>query len=188
MSAKIICFAGSARKDSLNKKLAKAMAKLIENEAAEATFVDLNDYPMPLYHGDLEEADGLPESAAKLKQLFSEHDGFLIASPEYNGLFSPLLKNTVDWISRKGGSAEAFHGKVAGIVSTSPGALGGLRGLIYVRAMLAGLGIHVIPQQVALPKGAEAIDDDFNVIAEPYNERLAGMAKALVETTTKLCE
>ena len=188
LSARILVFAGSARRESLNKKLAKAMVKLIENEAAEATYVDLNDYPMPLYHGDLEEEDGLPESAAKLKELFKEHDGFLVASPEYNGSFSPLLKNTVDWISRKGGSAEAFHGKVAGIVSTSPGALGGLRGLIYVRAMLAGLGLHVIPQQIAVPNGHEAFDEDFNILDVSYSERLSNMAKVLVETTTKLSE
>lgn len=124
MSSKILFLAGSARKDSLNKKLAKVAYELAIEQGADATFIDLKDYPLPIYDADDEVAGGLPENAIKLKALFVEHSGIFIASPEYNSSFSALLKNTIDWISRPHTEKErplsAFADKVAGLASTSP--------------------------------------------------------------------
>lgn len=125
---KLLFFAGSARKNSLNKNLAKAAYNIALNQGSTATFIDLKDYPMPLYDGDLEDESGLPEKAIELKEVFMAHNGFFIASPEYNSSFSPLLKNSLDWVSRPHEKNEpplsAYCNKVAAITAASPG--GGL--------------------------------------------------------------
>lgn len=160
---KILFFAGSARKDSINKKLAQLAAEKAKSRGVTATFVDLADYVMPLYDGDLEAAESLPENAIKLKELFQNHDGFFIASPEYNSSFSPMLKNTLDWISRPHVENEpslfAFKGKVAALSATSPGMLGGLRGLVPLRMMLGNIGVFVTPTQAAIGQGFDAFDN-----------------------------
>lgn len=160
--AKIITFSGSIRRDSFNKKLANHAADIAQELGLDVTRIDLADYDIPLYHGDLEEASGKPETAKALKQIFVEHDGFILSSPEYNSSFSPLLKNTLDWISRPDPddavSLPAFHHKAALLLAASPGALGGLRGLVHVRSMLSNIGMYVHPEQMALPKAHEAFD------------------------------
>ncbi|MDE2260506.1 MAG: NAD(P)H-dependent oxidoreductase, partial [Betaproteobacteria bacterium] len=100
---KILVFAGSARRDSLNKKLARVAADAARAGGAEVTLIDLDDYQMPIYHGDLEEQSGLPENARRLKQLFLEHDALMLVSPENNASVSALMKNTLDWLSRQDG-------------------------------------------------------------------------------------
>jgi len=99
MNPKVLVFAGSARSASLNKRLARAAAQAVRDAGGEPTLIDLDDYPIPLYNGDLEASGGIPDNAVKLKALFLEHPGFLIASPENNGSISALLKNTLDWMS-----------------------------------------------------------------------------------------
>ena len=124
------------------------------------TLLDLRDYPMPLYDGDLEEASGIPEPARRFKQVLIEHDGFLIASPEYNSSISPALKNAIDWASRPvpGEPAlVAYQGKTAGLMAASPGALGGLRGLVHVRAILGNIGVLVIPEQIAVSSASRCV-------------------------------
>ena len=119
MSAKILAFAGSTRSNSFNKRLVRAAAVMAEEAGATVTIVDLRDYPLPLYDGDLEQAEGLPEHAATLYELFKSHDALLISSPEYNSSVSAVLKNTIDWVSRpRDGEQplEAFSGKVAGLL------------------------------------------------------------------------
>ncbi len=183
--AKLLFFAGSARKDSTNKKLAHLASRLADEKGADVTYIDLADFEMPLYHGDLEEEKGLPENAKRLKQLFIDHDGFFIASPEYNSSFSPLLKNSLDWISRvheeNEASLIAYSGKVAAIAGTSPGALGGLRGLVALRMLLGNIGVTVIPNQVAIGSGFQAFDDKGNL----SDERQAGMLNATIEAFIK---
>ncbi len=162
--SKILAFSGSARQGSYNQKLVTIAAKGAEQAGAQVTVVNLGDFPMPLFNADEEADSGLPETVKAMKKLFVEHDGFLIASPEYNSCFSPLLKNTLDWCSRKDNADEAplvaFKGKAACIMATSPGALGGLRGLVFLRMLLANLGILVLPQQLAVAKAAQAFDDN----------------------------
>ncbi|MEK7992062.1 MAG: NAD(P)H-dependent oxidoreductase [Thiotrichaceae bacterium] len=162
--AKLLFLAGSARKDSLNKKLAKLASNMAQDTGAQVTYIDLKDFEMPLYDGDLEAQHGIPDNAKKLKHLFVTHDGFFIASPEYNSSMSALLKNTLDWISRPHQENEAplsaFNGKVAALGAISPGGLGGLRGLVPLRMMLGNIGVIVVPSQTAIGSGFHAFDEN----------------------------
>lgn len=160
---KILAFAGSTRTDSFNKKLVKAAIRGAEAAGAEVTYLDLRDLKLPLYDGDDEEQNGLPEGALRLKALMKSHDGLLISAPEYNSSISAVLKNAIDWASRPAPDEkplEAFAGKVAALVSASPGALGGLRGLVTVRSILGNIQVVVLPEQFALSKAHEAFNDD----------------------------
>ena len=184
--AKLLFFAGSARKESMNKKLAKLAADMAQDAGAQVTHIDLKDFEMPLYDGDVEAQNGIPENAKKLKQLFVEHDGFFIASPEYNSSMPPLLKNTLDWISRpheeKEASLIAFNGKVAALGAVSPGGLGGLRGLVSLRMMLGNIGVTVVPSQVAVGSGFQAFDENEHL----KDDRQAGMLKATIDEFVKI--
>ena len=151
---KILAFSGSLRKDSFNQKLVRVAARGAERAGARATVIELADYPLPVLDQDLEARDGLPEHAVRLKAIFHEHDGLLNASPEYNSSFTAALKNVIDWVSRPEPDRpplSCFAGKVAGLMAASPGALGGLRGLVHVRAVLQNIKVTVVPGQVADP-------------------------------------
>ena len=189
MAVKIVVFAGSARKDSLNKRLARVAAESVRAAGATATFVDLADYPMPIYDGDLETREGMPPNARKLKDLFIEHQGLLIVSPENNASVSALLKNTLDWISRQDGEESGlapYKGKVAAIAGASPGALGGLRGLTHLRAILQNLSVLVLTEQFALGHAHEAFDEDGKLKDAKHQSAIGALAKRLVEVSTKL--
>ncbi len=184
--AKLLFFAGSVRKESMNKKLAKLAADMAQDAGAQVTHIDLKDFEMPLYDGDVEAQNGIPENAKKLKQLFVEHDGFFIASPEYNSSMPPLLKNTLDWISRPHEENEAsliaFIGKIAALGAVSPGGLGGLRGLVSLRMMLGNIGVTVVPSQVAVGSGFQAFDEHEHL----KDDRQAGMLKATIDEFVKI--
>ena len=187
---KILAFAGSTRTDSFNKKLVKIAAYGARDAGAEVTIIDLRDFPMPLYDGDLEQHDGLPATARKLKDLMLSHQGFLISSPEYNSSISGVLKNTIDWASRQSEGETplaCFKNKVAGLVSASPGGLGGLRGLVHVRAILGNIGVLVIPEQVAVAKAHEAFNTDGTMKNKDQEEQVkkigANVAKLLMKLT-----
>jgi len=153
MAAKILAFAGSARTASYNKMLVKIAMKGATAAGAEVAFVDLRDYPIPLYDEDMEKERGMPQPARDLKRIVQSCQGFLIASPEYNGSFTPLMKNTLDWLTRKGGEGldgNPFAGKFAGIMSASPGALGGYRNLVVFRLLMGTLSMTTIPQQISI--------------------------------------
>jgi len=187
---KILAFAGSARKNSLNKKLLKIAATGAEAAGADVTLVDLADFEMPLFNQDLESEQGMPDKAGEFKRLMIAHDGFLIASPEYNGAFSPLLKNTIDWASRSESEDEpplvAYCGKTAAVMATSPGGLGGMRGLIMLRMLLGNLGVIVLPDQQAVPKGFQAFSDDGSMIDAKLDKRISTLGGNLVQFTDKL--
>lgn len=162
-TARILAFAGSARRDSLNKKLLQVAVAGARAVGAEVTVLDLRDLPLPLYDGDLEVAEGLPANARTFKQHLRTHAGLLLACPEYNSSLTPLLKNAIDWASRAdAGEAPlaCFEGKVAGLVAASPGALGGLRGLAAVRVLLGNIRVLVLPDQVAVAHAHEAFTAD----------------------------
>src|SRR6185436_5043264 len=159
---RILAFAGSTRSDSWNKKLIKVAVEGARAGGAEVTLIDLRDFPLPLFDQDLEAA-GFPETAKKLKQLFLQHQGLLISSPEYNSSISGVLKNAIDWVSRPEpgeASLACFTDKVAGLVSASIGALGGLRGLVHLRAILGNIKVLVLPDQVAVSKAQDAFNPD----------------------------
>ena len=187
---KILAFAGSTRTASWNKKLAHVAAEAARSAGGDVTEIDLRDFPMPLYDGDIQAESGLPETAKKLKQLFIDHDALLIASPEYNASFSAVLKNSIDWISRSESKEEpalkAFDGKVAAILSTSPGALGGLRGLTQLRGMLGSINVLVLPAQLAVPSAPEAFDADGKLKDGKKMASVESIAAKLVATTAKL--
>lgn len=191
--AKILVFAGSARRDSLNKKLARVGAEAVRAAGGEATFVDLDDYPIPVYHGDLEAKEGMPQNARKLRALFLAHEGLLIASPENNQSITSLLKNTIDWLSRDIGDGKGensglapYRGKVVGIMNATPGPYGGVRHLYHLRQVLSGLQAIVLPNQVQLGHADQAFDEQGALKDERWSKALATLAKALVETTDKL--
>ena len=160
---KILAFAGSTRTESYNKKLTKIATEGARSAGAEVTYVDLRDMPMPLYDGDLETNEGFPSNAVKFKQLMFAHQGLLISSPEYNSSISGVLKNAIDWASRPlpgEATLACFTNKVTGLLSASPGVLGGLRGLVHLRSILGNIKVLVLPDQIAIPKAHEAFNDD----------------------------
>ena len=159
---RILAFAGSARTGSMNVQLLRAAAALAKDAGLDVTVADLRDHPMPLYDGDLEAKAGLPATVLAWKALMKAHPAFLIACPEYNSSITPLLKNAIDWASRPSPGEPSLvttQGKVVGLLSASPGALGGLRGLVTVRSILSSIGALVLPEQVAVGKAHEAFDE-----------------------------
>lgn len=186
---KILAFAGSLRAGSFNKRLVRVAAEGARAAGADVTIVDLRDFPLPLFDEDLEARDGLPPSARKLKDLFLAHQGLLISSPEYNSSISAALKNAIDWVSRPV-SGEAplacFAGKVAVLMSASPGALGGLRGLVHVRAILGNIKVTVLPDQVAVGKANEAFNPDGTLKDPRQQDAVAQLGATLANTLRKL--
>ena len=186
---KIVAFAGSTRAGSYNKQLAALAADAARSAGAEVTVVDLRDLALPLFDADLEAASGLPAGAKKFKALLRESDGLLIASPEYNSSVTAALKNAIDWASRGESDDEpslaAFRGKAAALFAASPGALGGLRGLVHLRAILGNIGVLVLPEQVAIGTAHEAFEAGKLKDARKAKQ-VATLATALVETLTKL--
>jgi NAD(P)H-dependent FMN reductase len=186
---KILAFAGSLRRDSLNKKLVRVAADAVRAAGGDVTLIDLKDLPLPVYDGDIEASEGIPPNAEKLKELMNAHSGILIASPEYNTSIPGALKNAIDWISRaeKGEPPLAsFEGKVAALLSASPGALCGLRGLVTVRSILSGIRVIVLPDQVGVPKAHEAFGPDGKLLDPKLNAAVEKLAKRLVEVVSKL--
>jgi NAD(P)H-dependent FMN reductase len=185
---RILAFAGSLRRDSVNKKLVRVAADVARQAGADTTFVDLSDYPLPVFDQDVE-AEGTPESATKLKKLMIESDGFLIASPEYNSSVTAALKNAIDWASRPSEGEPmlaAFMGKTAAIMAASPGGTGGMRGLVHVRSILGNIGVIVLPDQVAVPGAFGVFDEDGAMTDDRQREKVESLAKELVSVTAKL--
>jgi chromate reductase, NAD(P)H dehydrogenase (quinone) len=180
---KILAFAGSTREGSHNKRLIEVAADAARAAGAEVTLIDLRDYPMPPYDGDVE-AQGLPASAIALKALFKAHDGLLISAPEYNGGISGMLKNTIDWVSRRGDddrTVAAFRGKFAGLMSASPGRLGGVRGLGQLRHVLTTMGVLVVPQQQGINAAHEAFDEHGKLKDPAQQAAIEAIAGRLVD-------
>jgi NAD(P)H-dependent FMN reductase len=188
-TTRILAFAGSAREASLNKKLVRVAAEGARAAGAEVTLIDLRDLPMPIYDGDLEEAEGLPPNARELKRLLREHDGLLLACPEYNSSITPLLKNAIDWASRAEEGEKplaCFKGKVAGLLAASPGGLGGLRGLVTVRSILGNIGVLVIPEQVVVPKAAEVFDEQGRLASDKQRASVERIGRRVAEVAGQL--
>lgn len=185
----ILVFAGSARRESLNKKLARTAADSARTTGAEVTLLDLRDYPIPLYDGDLEAESGVPENARALRRLMATHHGLILVSPEYNGFITPLLKNTLDWISRPDGAEDGltlYRDKVALVLSASPGALGGLRSLQLIRQLLGNLGVTVLPDQLAVGRAQQAFNPDGTLTDAAQMAKLNAMTARLHDTLRAL--
>jgi chromate reductase len=186
---RILAFAGSTRMESFNKKLVFIAAKGARDAGAEGTLIDLKDFPLPLFGQDLKAEQGMPENGKKLKELFIDHDGLLIASPEHNSSITAVLKNAIDWVSRPAPNEPplvGFKGKVATLMSTSPGALGGLRGLVHVRSILGNIGVIVLPDQIAVAKAHEAFHADGSLKDPKQQAGIEGLGKTLASFLAKL--
>lgn len=186
---KILAFAGSTRADSFNKRLIQIAIGGARTAGAEVTHLDLRDLPLPLFDGDLEAEKGLPANARKLKDLMLAHQGFLISAPEYNSSITAVLKNTIDWVSRPVPGKPylgEFADKVAVLMSASPGALGGLRGLVHVRAILGNIGVLVLADQLAISKAHDAFNADGSLKDAKQQVGVEGLGKKLAATIAKL--
>jgi NAD(P)H-dependent FMN reductase len=186
---RILALAGSARGDSFNRKLMHIGAAGARAAGAEVTIVNFLEFELPMYDQDCEARDGLPAGAKQLKHLFNSHQGLLIASPEYNSSISPLLKNAIDWVSRREGEEPplvSIAGKTAVIMSASPGALGGLRGLRHVRDILSNIQVLVLPDQIAIVKAHEAFQADGSLKDPQQQAAVEGLGRKLVEIVKKL--
>jgi NAD(P)H-dependent FMN reductase len=188
---KILVFAGSIRTGSYNARLAALATKLLALAEAEPTRISLQDFPLPLYDGDLETRAGPPEHAVKLKHLMMRHAGVFIAAGEYNASVTPLLKNTIDWVSRVREGTEpplaAFRNRIFAVGAASPGPLGGYRGLMAVRqALELGCGATVLPEQVAVRDAANAFDADDSLRDPRSAEALKALLERLVDAARYL--
>jgi NAD(P)H-dependent FMN reductase len=189
MSPKILVFAGSARRGSLNKLLAAAAANRARAAGAEVTLLDLDDYSMPLYHGDLEAREGVPDAAKKLRKMFMEHHALMIATPENNASVPAMLKNTLDWISRPDSGQNGtvpYQNKVAALMAASPGALGGMRVLVHLRQILQALNVLVLSEQLAVPRAHELLEPPGVLKDVRLDASLRGLVDRLVDVTRRM--
>ncbi len=181
---KLLFLAGSARAGSFNKKLARLGADIAHANGIQATFADLGDYPLPIYDGDDEAKSGPPDNANKLKALMELHQGVFIASPEYNSSITPLLKNTLDWISRVKLAGEmpgqVYKTRVFALGAASPGGFGGVRGIPHLRQVLEiGLGALVLPDQILVPRAMDAFEDNGHLKDKAQMELYKGVIQKL---------
>ena len=186
--ARILAFAGSSRKGSYNQRLVEIASAGAREAGAEVTVINLGKFDLPLFNEDLEQ-QGRPENVQQLKDLFEQHDGLLISSPEYNSSITPLLKNAIDWVSRPDEGKpplSAYRGKVAGLMAASPGALGGLRGLVHVRAILGNIGVTVIPKQMAIRQAYEAFDERGTLKDEKQLQAVKEIGRTVADFAERL--
>ena len=189
MSIKILGFAGSTRSESFNKRIVKIALAGAAKKGAETTFLDLKSLQMPLYDGDLEASSGLPETARTFRDALIAADGIIIASPEYNGAPSAVLKNAIDWSTRPDPesphqpSLVAWKGKVAAMMSCSPGRLGGLRGLSHLRLILSGIGTLVLPTQVTVSAIHEELHEEGHLIDQKLHDQVEALGAELLRVT-----
>ncbi|MCA0013871.1 NAD(P)H-dependent oxidoreductase [Mesorhizobium sp. B292B1B] len=187
---KILVFAGSVRTGAFSGRTADVAQKELAVQGAEVTRISLADYPLPILDEDLEKEKGVPENALKLARMIIAHDGLLIATPEYNGSIPPLLKNTIDWVSRvrkDGGRAvRPFAGKVAGLSSSSSGHFAGIRCINHLRAVLVRCQMEVVTPECSVPEGGNAFDEDGRFRNERLHQSMEHLCRTLIETSRML--
>jgi chromate reductase len=184
MNPKILVFAGSIRTGAYSGKVAGVAQKELALQGAEVTRISLADYPLPLMDQDLEAEKGIPENAYKLGRLIAAHDAVLICTPEYNGSIPPLVKNTIDWVSRihrdNGRPITIYPGKVAAICSSSDGHFAGIRSANHLRAVLSHIQMEVIAPQVSVPNADEAFDADGEFKEERLRKGMTRLCATLI--------
>lgn len=159
---RILAFAGSTRKESFNRKLLTEAVDLGRQSGLEIQHIELADYPMPIMDEDLEAEHGQPANATAIRKMMLKADGLLLACPEYNSSVTPLMKNVIDWVSRKesgGGGLEPYENKKALLLGASPGSRGGKRSIAAVRSILGNIGVEVFDQDFTLPRAGDAFDE-----------------------------
>ena len=187
----LLAFAGSTRHDSWSATLLRQAVLNASTLRADVEVVDLRSFPLPLFDADLERQQGVPPLARKLRALMQQSAGFLIASPEYNGAVSPLVKNVLDWTSRpEPGDDEKlpFRGKPAALISVSPGGFGGFRGLMNLSSILSSLGMHVLPEYVIVGNAPQAFDAQGRLVQQRQRDALAALVARQIGLAATLPE
>jgi NAD(P)H-dependent FMN reductase len=187
---KILVIPGSLRTGSLNARLAAAAAYQFAQADAEVTRISLADFPLPLYDGDLQSKSGVPKNAVNLKRMIGAHHGVLIVTPEYNGSVPPLVKNTIDWVTRVQDAHETrgqvFLGRAFAIAAASESRLGGMRALAALRLILSACHATVIPNQLALSFAGQAYDDMDRLKHPPDIEALGALVRQLIDVSQRM--
>lgn len=190
MRPKILVIPGSNRTGSYNTRLSGTLVKALALRECEVTWITLRDYPLPLYDADLEREKGVPANAGRLASMVREHDALILVSPEYNASVSPLMKNTIDWISRVRSVSEGrhspFNGRIIALAAASPGKLGGIRGLGHLRASLLAVGALVLTEQVAVSGAANAFDDGDDLKDAALRDRLDMLCESVIDKAKRL--
>lgn len=185
--SRILVFAGSVRSGAFSGRTADAAQKALALQGAEVTRISLLDYPLPIYDQDLEKEEGIPQNAMKLARLIASHDGVLIATPEYNGSVPPLLKNTIDWLSRVRRDGDKvlkpLAGKAVGLCSSSEGQFAGIRAINHLRAILLRCQMDVVTPECSVPRGGEAFDDKGDFRDDRLRQTMERVTSALIEQT-----
>jgi chromate reductase, NAD(P)H dehydrogenase (quinone) len=188
----LLVFAGSTRAQSWNRRLASVVADMATAQGAQVTHLELADFDVPMYNADLE-AKGTPRDVIRLKEIFYAHPAWVVCSPEYNGSYTGLLKNTIDWVSSpvKGdpdwsSGTKPFAGKVVGLMATSPGALGGVRSLSHLTPLLMNLQCWVAPRQYAMPRAGEAFNTDGTLAQESHRNAVHGVIEQVLWAAQRL--
>lgn len=167
---KLLVFAGALRADSCNKKFVHEALSLAKEAGVDGEFIDLKDYPMPVYDGDIETASGIPDTTKQLGKKIAAADALIISTPEYNGSIPGILKNTVDWLSRD--KPMPLGGKHLLLLAASPGKMGGIRSLWHSRQPFEVLGVHVFPGMMGLSDAYNAFDDQGKLKDEKIVQQL----------------
>ncbi|MGB3388009.1 MAG: NAD(P)H-dependent oxidoreductase [Pseudaminobacter sp.] len=190
MTARILVFAGSLRTGAFSIRTADAATRELALQGAEVTRISLGDYPLPIMDENLEKEHGVPENAVKLGRQIAAHDGFLIASPEYNSSIPPLLKNAIDWVSRvrkdNDRPFKPYAGKVAALCSSSDGNFGGIRGLYHLRSVLMNCQVEVITPQCSVSRASEAFDENGDFREERLRRSMENVVRTLIERALML--
>ena len=189
---KLLVFAGSTRSESFNRRLARVAADAARAAGAQATLLELVDYDIPMYHAELE-ARGTPPDVIRLKEALDAHPAWIIATPEYNGSYTGLLKNTLDWASSPvaghpvfADASRPFAGKVVGMLSASNGALGGLRSQGHLAPLLINLGCWLAPRAYALPRAASAFDAQGRLLDAAQQAQVEGVVRQVLWAAGRL--
>ena len=189
---KLLVFAGSSREASWNRYLAAVVAGMATASGADVTHIELADFDIPMYNADLE-ATGTPADVMRLKQITFEHPAWIICTPEYNASYPALLKNTLDWISSPVKSDPVWNddfrstrGMVGGVLSASPGALGGLRSQSHLVPLLFNLKCWVCPDVYALGRAADAFDASGQLTSEPAKRKVQEVVDLVLWAAARL--
>lgn len=181
---RILAFAGSTRRESFNRKLLAAAVELAQDSGLEMRHVELADYPLPIMDEDLEAEQGQPANATAIRKMMLEADGLLLACPEYNSSITPLMKNLIDWVSRKeagGGGLEPYENKKALLMGASPGGTGAKRALETVRSILGNIGVEVVEDEFSLPYAADGFDDQGELADPEQRDRLEKLVRSFAD-------
>ena len=182
MTKTILILPGSAREGSFNRKLAHAIGlRLQRHDGVHADVIDPNEFEMPIYNGDLEDGMGVPKPALALAERFTQADAVILVTPEYNASLPPLMKNTLDWLSRDVAPHRPYKGRPFALASCSPGGLGGIRALSHLRDVLVNVGAEMITPQVAVGGAMDAFDESGQLVAKRSSALLDGMIETLME-------